>query len=182
MTQTLLSAATWTNPEAQRVYSAPRMCHRVDSVLARDEGWGQWRRHSCLCAVAKPTIQHMAAATLSLQSKFLIANLELEFKLSTLRISDLRIPNRKFSTIFHRAQPPSRLNPLVTSHLSPATAFLIETPRLEIPIRPILSASSNFLIETQCRVCIPDGRPGAAFSLNPMPKTGIQCGREGESA
>jgi hypothetical protein len=160
MTQTSLSAATWTTPEAQRAYSAQKRWPRGDSIL-------QWHRHSCLCAVAK---------------QFLIANLELEFTLSPIKISELKISNRKFSTIFHGAQPASHLISQATRHSSPATPSLIETPRLEITISPILSASSNFLIGTKCGVRIPDTLAGVAFSLNPTTKTRIQCGREGESA
>jgi hypothetical protein len=104
-------------------------------------------------------------------AQFLIANPRLTVRVNPIRICDLKISNRKFSTIFHHAWPASHQVPLVTSHLSLATAFLIETPRLEILISPILSASSNFLIETK-----------VAFSVNPTTKTRIQCGREGESA
>jgi hypothetical protein len=171
MTKTSLSVATWASPEAQRAYSAPQRCFGRKSSPARDVGWVQWHRHSCLCAVAKPTTQQTAAATLSLPSKFLIANPRLTLRVNPIRICDPKISNRKFLTIFHGAQPASHLLSLVTSHLSLAAAFLIETPRLEITISPILSASSNFLIETK-----------VAFSVNPTPKTRIQCGREGESA
>ena len=75
----------------------------------------------------------------------LIANLELEFHVSPIRISNLNFSNRKFFAIscherrrvYHesrrvRPAPPSAcLGLLATSHSSLATAFLIETPRLE---------------------------------------------------
>jgi hypothetical protein len=166
MTQTSLSAATRTSPRAQRVYSARYL--EGASSLARDAGSFQWHRparrggHSCLCAVAKPLPQRLAEATLSLPSKFLIANPRLTLRVSPIKISELQISNRKFSTIFQRT---SHLVSLVTSHLSLATAFLIETPRLEITISPILSSLSNFLIETKL-----------AFSVIPSAKTRIQCG------
>jgi hypothetical protein len=179
MTQTLLSADTWASPEAQRAYSAPQRCLGADSILARDAGRVQWHRHSCLCAVAKPITQQIAEATLSLPSKILIANPRLTLRVNPIRICKLKISNRKF---FHRSLPGSDLVSPVTRHPhalsrpcadegSLATALLIETPRLEIAINPILSAASNFLIETK-----------TAFSLNPTAKTRIQCGREGESA
>jgi hypothetical protein len=171
MTQTLLSAGTWASPRAQRVYSAPQRCLEAASILARDARRFQWHRHSCLCAVAKPITQRIAEATLSLPCKFLIANPELEFTLSPIKISDLKISNRKFSTIFQRAQPTSHQVSLITSHLSLAPALLIETLRLKVPISPILSAASDFLIETK-----------TAFSVIASAKTRIQCGREGESA
>jgi len=171
ITQTSLSAATWTSPKAQRAYSVPQRCLGADPILARDTRRVQWHRHSCLCAVAKPITQPIAEATLSLPSKILIANPRLTLRLSPIRITDLKIPNRKFSTISHRALPASDLFSHVTRHSSLVTALLIETPRLEIAISPILSAASNFLIETK-----------TAFSLNPTAKTRIQCGREGESA
>jgi len=171
VTKTSLSAATCASPKAQRVYSAPQRRLGADSIIARDARRVQWHRHSCLCAVAKPITQQIAEATLSLPSKILIANPRLTLRVSPIRICKLKISNRKFSTISHRAQPAFDLFSLVTSHSSLVTALLIETPRLEIAISPILSAASNFLIETK-----------TAFSLNPTAKTRIQCGREGESA
>jgi len=171
MTKTSLSAATCASPKAQRVYSAPQRRLGADSIIARDARRVQWHRHSCLCAVAKPITQQIAEATLSLPSKILIANPRLTLRVSPIRICKLKISNRKFSAISHRTLPGSDLLSAVTRHSSPSTALLIETPRLEIAISPILSAASYFLIETK-----------TAFSLNPTAKTRIQCGREGESA
>jgi hypothetical protein len=48
------------------------------------------------------------------------------------RINKLRIPNRKFFAISHLSFR-FRQVALATSHLSPVTAFLIDTPRLENP-------------------------------------------------
>jgi hypothetical protein len=171
MTQTLLSAATWASPKAQRDYSAPKRCLEAASILARNVESFQWHRDSCLCAVAKPITQQLAEATLSLPSKILIANPRLTLRVSPIRIRDLKIPNRKFSTVFRRTLPGSDLLSPVTRHSSLVSAVLIETPRLRITISPILSSVSNFLIETK-----------VAFSLIPSPKSRIQCGREGESA
>src|ERR1700745_4161533 len=71
--------------------------------------------------------------------KFLIANLELEFKLTHRNESPLKIPNRKYFAIScpkRRRVPLAplsfRTNLLAARHPSPATAFLIETPRLKI--------------------------------------------------
>jgi hypothetical protein len=188
MTQTSLSV-TWANAKAQRDHSAPQSRLRGDSILQGHRFTLSLEAHYCLPrrtkglrAVATPPTQQTATTPLPL-CKFLIANLELEFKLSAIRINDLKFSNRKFSTIFYNAQPPSHLVSLVTSRLSLAVAFLIETPRLEITVSSTLSAASNFLIETKRGVCIPDSLPGGvAFSLNSTPKTRIQCGREGDSA
>ena len=189
MTKTSLSADIWASPKAQRAYSAPQRCLGADPILARDAGRVQWHRHSCLCAVAKPITQQIAEATLSLPSKILIANPRLTLRINPIRICKLKISNRKFSTAsclearrvqlappFSRSKLPVPRYPRALTRLcadegSLATALLIETPRLEIAISPILSAASNFLIETK-----------TAFSLIRTAKTRIQCGREGESA
>jgi hypothetical protein len=167
MTQTSLSAVTWASPKAQRVSSAPQRCLEEASSMSRDIESFQWHRHSCLCAVAAPITQQLPEATLSLPSKILIANPRLTFHVSPIRISDLKIPNRKFSTVF---RPKSSVS---SSFEPPASSLqnLIETPRLEIAISLVFSPASNFLIETK-----------TTFSLNPTAKTRIQCGREGESA
>jgi hypothetical protein len=174
MTKTSLSAATSASPVAQRVYSAPQRCLEAASTLARDARRFQWHRHSCLPrgmkglrAVAKPLPQQRAKATLSLPSKFLIANPRLTLRLSPIRICKLKISNRKFSTIF---RPEFSLFSTVEPQAS-IFRNLIETPRLEITISPLLSTASNFLIETK-----------VGFSVIPTPKTRIQCGREGEPA
>jgi hypothetical protein len=71
-------------------------------------------------------------------SDFLIANLELELELSCRNKSPLETSNRKYFAIFYpkeRGVPLAlsfRTNLLSTHHPSPATAFLIETPRLKI--------------------------------------------------
>jgi hypothetical protein len=52
---------------------------------------------------------------------FLIANLELEFHLSPIRINELRFSNRKFFAIFHR-------DGAIPSH---SRQILIANPRLE---------------------------------------------------
>jgi len=174
MTKTSLSAATSASPVAQRVYSAPQRCLEAASSLARDARRSLWHRHSCLPrdmkglrVVAKPLPQQRENATLSLPSKFLIANPAINFAPNPIRICKLKISNRKFSTIF---RPEFSLFSTVEPQAS-IFRNLIETPRLEITISPLLSTASNFLIETK-----------VGFSVIPTPKTRIQCGREGESA
>ena len=161
MTQTLLSAATSASPKAQRPYSASQRRLEGASSLARDARRFQWHRHSCLCAVAAPITQQLADTTLSLPSKILIANPRLTPHVNPIRICKLKISNRKFLTIFRPAFS------LFPSFEPPASSLqdLIETPRLEITISPILSSASNFLIETK-----------VAFSVIPSTKTRIQCG------
>ena len=82
--------------------------------------------------------------------RFLIANLELEFRVSPIRITDLKFSNRKFFAIsspeerrvyrearrFQPAPPSSSPWLLATHHPSLATAFLIETPRLKFSATP----------------------------------------------
>jgi hypothetical protein len=138
MTNTKLSPATWASPDAQMVYSEPQRHLGGDLSLACDIIPVQWHRHSCLCAFATPTTLQLADAALSLPSQILIANLELEFKLSSIRINHLKFSNRKFFAIFHSefqpysAQLPastvffSSIQPLVCSFQN-----LIVTPRLE---------------------------------------------------
>src|ERR1700722_19094221 len=71
----------------------------------------------------------------------LIANLELEFRITPIRISELKIPNRKFSTTL---QPASRILPSfelqgssVQSSWSPSGARLIEKARLRFHLSPL---------------------------------------------
>jgi hypothetical protein len=202
MTKTSLSSATWASPVAQRAYSAPQRCLGADSILAREARRFQWHRHSCLprgtkglCAVAKPLPQQRAKATLSLPSKFLIANPRLTLRVSPIRICKLKISNRKFSTIscpearrVHLSRPFTRFKLLITRHShtpgglsadegSPATALLIVTPRLELTISPILSIPSNFLIVTK-RTFLHPGfiRRSPPFARSPQQKAEYNAG------
>jgi hypothetical protein len=79
---------------------------------------------------------------------FLIANLELEFRVSPIRITDLRFSNRKFFAISCLAFQPSSTH----IHTSAASSFsvqrrasslqnLIETPRLEFRATPTKQSS-----------------------------------------
>src|ERR1700752_4337093 len=61
-------------------------------------------------------------------TRFLIANLELEFHVNPIRINELKFPNRKYFAIF-RVGLPQFKNSL-------ATSFLIETPRLKFAATP----------------------------------------------
>ena len=178
MTKTSLSAATWASPKGQRAYSAPQRSLKRTSSLSRDARRFRWHRYSCLCAVAKPIIQRIAESTLSLPSKFLIANPRLTLRVNVIRICELKISNRKFSTIFRFEFS------LFLSFEPHAISFqnLIVTPRLEITISPILSIPSNFLIVTKRTFSHPHSFAGADFCTLRPPKTRIQCGREGERA
>jgi hypothetical protein len=115
---------------------------------------------------------------------FLIANLELKPELRPIRINELKFSNRKFSAVFHpqpRRPCPKRprvspeasgahLAPpfcsTVTRHSSPVTAFLIETPRLEIRVTSRKQNQSQFLIETNQALSPSPRRPSPA-SRNP---------------
>src|SRR5579862_3464580 len=93
------------------------------------------------------------------QARFLIANLELEIQITAVFsiASIFLIANiqRFFIT-----------NLRATRHSSLATALLIETPRLKLPISHAFSAASNLLIETKCGFCIPKL---ARVPLSPLP-------------
>ena len=80
--------------------------------------------------------------------RFLIANLELEFNLTPIRINDLKFSNRKFSVIFYVAfQPPRlafphrRFRPRASRAGAPSLQNLIETPRLEFSATPTKQSS-----------------------------------------
>src|ERR1700758_2484292 len=61
-------------------------------------------------------------------SLFLIANLELEFRPTHRKLSPLKIPNRKFLTIFAPAFPRRPLGPHVTRRLLPGSLDTDEGP------------------------------------------------------
>jgi len=74
---------------------------------------------------------------------FLIANPELEFHVSPIRISELKFSNRKFFAIFRVALQTSAVPAPAAAaahssiqRLSPSLQNLIETPRLEFPATP----------------------------------------------
>ena len=101
----------------------------------------------------------------SSKSRLLIANLELEFHVSPLRITDLKFSNRKFFTVSRVAfQPHATQLPTSTvssSSIQPlASSFqnLIGTPRLEFRPNTTNHVSSKFLIETKTGLCISDSR------------------------
>jgi hypothetical protein len=162
MTQQLLSAAT----KAKR--GEPCVPTRL-----------KWHRHSCLCAVPMwqslqswlphriATLKHHEEAEAHMpRHKFLIANLELEFKLSPIKINELKFSNRKFLTIFYNTFQPdstqqpastissSSIQPLVSSFQNPRPPWrLIETPRLEILVISTKQNQSQSLIETKQPLC-----------------------------
>jgi len=100
-------------------------------------------------------------------SHFLIANLELELPIRSIRINELKFPNRKSFAIFRVALQTSAVpasssaaSPSSTQRLSPSLRNLIETPRLEslaTPRKQRLSADSN---RDKTRVLRPPWRNG----------------------
>src|ERR1700746_1755017 len=83
-----------------------------------DEEMVRWHRHSCLCSFAAPRIQRMSDTVQSRDAEFLIANLELEFKLSHRKESPLKISNRKYLAIFS-LNPSSSSTSTVTQPSNP---------------------------------------------------------------
>ena len=115
--------------------------------LARNASISTQRR---ICAPSTlPQRRHCSDPThLRPLPKFLIANLELEFDLTPIRISNLRFSNRKFSAIFYVAFQPTTTRlptPAVSSSSSeggaPSLQNLIETPRLEFSATPTEQSS-----------------------------------------
>jgi ABC-2 type transport system ATP-binding protein len=123
---------------------------------------------------------------------FLIANLELEFNVSYIRINDLKFSNRKFPRFFilsHKglAVREHRLTlrheglisrrpfcSLVTRHSSPVAAFLIETPRLKIHVTSRKQNQSQFLIETN-QALSPAGSSLHGPPAAPAPPQAMPC-------
>ena len=103
----------------------------------------QWHRHSCLCAVAGPGSPRLATPSTSLPVNVLIANLELKLNLSHRKLNPLKIPNRKFLTIFEtlftavRSSPPAHHKSLPTRHSSPIPPFLIHGTAIKTPPNPL---------------------------------------------
>jgi hypothetical protein len=131
------------------------------------------------------------------QHHFLIANLELKFNVSYIRINDLKFSNRKFSAILHyifpSLKPPtprslvpkasgqdarpegSQLRPHSIPSPSAQVKLLIETPRLEIRITSRKQNQSQFLIETNQALCAAGsslhGPPAAPASPQARPRS-----------
>ena len=111
---------------------------------------------------------------------FLIANLELEFRVSPIRIKDLKFSNRKFFAIFCVAFRPSSTH----IHTSAASSFsvqrrapclqnLIETPRLEFSAThtkhsslPISNRDKNALLAPQMPAMVGIPRSTLVVSLS----------------
>jgi hypothetical protein len=105
-----------------------------------DEGMAQRGTHSCthsatrsLCALAAPSVQGRSDTVPPRTAEFLIANLELEFKLNHRKQSLLRISNRKYFAIFSLASPP----------VSPGTEAQPGNPNSNIRAIRILTNSRN---------------------------------------
>ena len=81
---------------------------------------------------------------------FLIANLELELNVNPIRINELKFPNRKYFAIFRVGLPQFKQ--------SLATAFLIETPRLEFLATPTKQSPISDSNRDKTRVLRPPWR------------------------
>ena len=156
LTQTLLSAAR----SARRGEKHPMLMQRCAATRHAVAGRIQWHRHSCsprgtkgLCAFAKPTTQRVAHRVTSHPSQLLIANLELKLHSTHRKTSPLKIPNRKYSSIFRRSDQDRR--PERTQRVE-GHALLIHGPRLKLTPTDTVSIPCRFLIGGKPRVSQPD--------------------------
>jgi len=133
-------------PAIGRQPSTPCLTHALPRILAA----GTCRENAAQFATStifSSSIQHLA----SLQN--LIANPELEFHVTPIRISDLKFSNRKFFAVFRVAfqsyaapLPLSTASPSSIQRLASSFQNLIETPRLEFlatPTKQSLTPNSN---------------------------------------
>jgi hypothetical protein len=97
----------------------------MTQTILSDGGMVQWHRPDCrgLCAFAipriqEPRIQEMLDTAPLPDTKFLIANLELEFELTYRKESRLKIPNRKYFAIFSLAPLPFSLSIVMRRNIS----------------------------------------------------------------
>ena len=151
MTQTSLSAARST----RRGEKLPMLMQRCAATRHALAGRIQWHRHSCLCAFAKPTTQRVALRVTSKPVQFLIANLELNIHSTHRKTSLLKIPNRKYSSIFRRSDQDRR--PERTQRVE-GHALLIHGPRLKLTPTDTVSIPCRFLIGGKPRVSQQIGR------------------------
>jgi len=92
--------------------------------------------------------------------------------------------NRKYSAI--SCPEARRVRPTFQSKAMPLSQILIETPRLKLRISRPISTTSNFLIETKRRFCIPNASafrcllasssPNLCVSVPPWPIFAIMAG------
>ena len=134
-------------PAIGRRPSTPRLTHALPRILAA----GTSRENAAQFATStssSSSVQHLDS---SLQN--LIANPELEFHVTPIRISDLKFSNRKFFAVFRVAfqsyaapLPLSTASPSSIQRLASSFQNLIETPRLEFlatPTKQSLTPNSN---------------------------------------
>jgi len=134
-------------PAIGRQPSTPCLTHALPRILAA----GTCRENAAQFAtstISSSSIQHLDSI---LQN--LIANPELEFHVTPIRISDLKFSNRKFFAVFSYALPREPSFRLIASvffsNLQTLTSnlqLLIETPRLEFlatPTKQSLTPNSN---------------------------------------
>jgi hypothetical protein len=122
---------------------------REDSDMKRT---GLTRRH--VSQAPSPAFQRTRVPP----SHSLIANPELEFHLISIRINELRFPNRKYFAVSARCSGQPARSSLVTCHLSLAAAVLIETPRLEFRATPTKQRSHAKSNRDKTRVLRPPWR------------------------
>ena len=103
---------------------------------------------------------------------FLITNLELEFRVSPIRITDLKFSNRKFFAISCVAFQPSSTSSFSVQRRASSLQNLIETPRLELratPTKqsslPISNRDKNALFAPQMPAMVGIPRPTLVVSL-----------------
>jgi hypothetical protein len=135
-------------PAIGRRPSSPCLTHALPRILAAGASRENAAQFATF-AISSSSIQHLDS---SLQN--LIANPELEFHVTPIRISELKFSNRKFFAVFRVAFQSYAAAPLPLSTASPssiqrlASSFqnLIETPRLEFratPTKQSLTPNSN---------------------------------------
>ena len=118
------------------IFCVPKNCDRERTGRTRDS-LGQGPSPASHQSCAPPT-------------HFLIANLELELNVNPIRINELKFPNRKYFAIFRVGLPQFKQ--------SLATAFLIETPRLEFLATPTKQSPISDSNRDKTRVLRPPWR------------------------
>ena len=136
-TRTTLSAACppWRATQAQpgEVFPTPwsSLASPVDASFSRDTG--RWSRTATFPWPPRPVRR----------GERLIANLELESRLTYRKLSPPRISNRKFFAIFYLAGHSSLASPDEDRHRRRVAQFLIANARLEFPASPTKQSTAT---------------------------------------
>ena len=142
----------------------------------------------------RPLLSHNGPGALKRRrcAVFLIANARLELRPSHRKLSPLKFPNRERMAILHPISEPQRK--AASSQLSrrdlrgrspkqppsgPLTKpeFLIVTQGLELPLKPVKTISSKFLIVTKRTLII---RPAASHSPQSFPAPNFNPGQRND--